>query len=306
MVEQTDQDTSNVERHLERDSGNKDSYKVETGMLTRENRKYLLGKKEFKNDNSRRVHESRIRKRIRYTLMDFELLHEPLGEELLMDVLSDILGNAKPGEGMGQDTELHNGIARLFGVFFDAMHLNADNPDLMQEYLEEGINLSLQERSDPSVYRDFRAKLYFNSSGRHDVRDVKDRFDEETLLSTDAIKYLIRVGEITEKEAEEYLNNLSAEQEKKMENFESEVGFPNLIEPWAVPEMESETDMMAFMGNLLKNSDSTDWVEDQSGENSAKRRVGETLVELKHRDVDFGKDEFIDEIERQWPEIVED
>ncbi|MBX0322933.1 hypothetical protein EGH21_07820 [Halomicroarcula sp. F13] len=118
---------------------NKDPHDRPQGLLTYDDREYLLGEKDI-SDASETQLRQRMRDRIRNGLVDFELLFHYLDDRDLQTIFSDI---TEPPEG-SEISEVYDGIrwALAFSYYGITEHTHVNFERLLEEAIEIGSNRS--------------------------------------------------------------------------------------------------------------------------------------------------------------------
>lgn len=208
------------------------------GILTRMDREYLAGLKASQN-------ESRIRDRIRNSLLDFEYLATGRGQELLRDVLRGVKSPSqdRPLWAMAEeervdrgDDELGLGLAVMQFALFQALMLErADlreemSPSLQDEademagiygflpeydayrdIIEEGLeNAMLGLFHQRGYHADFRVTLLIQQGKGRSELDWLEAFHNREFVSAAAIEFLLEEELIDPGDVDDYADEIDA------------------------------------------------------------------------------------------------
>lgn len=196
-----------IRYHLDRDRG----------FLTAQDKEYLLGELEYENDNNRYKRRARIRNHLQDAILDFQLFYSARGLDLAKHVFKELSDSHNKEWDVDGDPELSEALITLHGIITYSLYTEEQAIDAFGYHVSRGVKRMFQNMASlDDAYWDIGCELYFEDHGQQPVETLKDRYEEGTLLSLDALLYLYRKGIISGEDIDDYRESLSPEERWKM------------------------------------------------------------------------------------------
>lgn len=140
-------------------------------MLTKTQRAFLKGEKEYTGDSARQQRYERrqaIKERVRHTMLDFQLLFEMWDERGTGEIFGE-----SPSDG-----ESGNGISALLGLLYSETHEHARFKNLLLRGVQRGV-----ERIEGDTNDMIRVDFDVERVARVDVKEALERYRKRGNLS---------------------------------------------------------------------------------------------------------------------------